>query len=223
MNQNRKGFTPIHVILVFVVVGIIAGTGWFAARARNDNIQPAQNNATTQTNPQQTPSSNQKMAEEDPTADWVQYTDKTGKFTLKHPKSWALPTRADLCTDGLILLGGNVDSVGACASDSGGQMSVFVAEGDQKSAYVLSPDYFKDIKTSSVTINGTPGERQEGSAYGDNVDALGGYAEGTKVIHYIFVTEKDRTYVAMYVQKSSYPNVLSDFDTMITKTLKFTI
>ena len=49
-----------------------------------------------------------------------------------------------------------------------------------------------------------------------------GLPDGTEVTVYIFYEPDDnRTYTATYIQLDSYPNVLSDFDRMVTDTLRF--
>ncbi len=73
---------------------------------------------------------------------------------------------------------------------------------------------------SNVLVYGANGHRAEGLAKNQaSIDGPGGYPDGTKVVIYSFFT-KGRTYTLQYVQKAGYPDVLTDFDLMVTKTFK---
>lgn len=73
-----------------------------------------------------------------------------------------------------------------------------------------------------MTVDNIEGTRETGAAMGhmDEKFAVPGLPDGTKVVVYSFHAH-GRTYVAQYTQRSSYPDVLRDFDLMVTKTLKF--
>jgi hypothetical protein len=47
-----------------------------------------------------------------------------------------------------------------------------------------------------------------------------GLPNGAKVVVYYFYAH-GKTYVAQYTQESGHPDVLRDFDLMVTRTLKF--
>ncbi len=222
--KQQKGFGLVQILLVIVIIGLLGGTGWYVVQARKNTDQTLQNTAKSQNDPQkaETKKPESKPAV-DPIADWVSYTNKSGVYSLKHPKSWATASMPNLCAEGLVLLGGNSSSVGTCASENGGQMGVSSAEGDQRSSYGLNSADFNDIKKTEAIVDGVKGERVEGITKGLSEDALGGYKAGTKVIHYLFYAKNGRTYVATYVQKAEYPNVLTDFELMVTSTLKFSI
>jgi hypothetical protein len=56
----------------------------------------------------------------------------------------------------------------------------------------------------------------------DEKFAMPGLPDGTKVVIYLFYAH-GRTYVVRYGQRIGEPDILRDFDLMITKTLKFSI
>jgi hypothetical protein len=100
-------------------------------------------------------------------------------------------------------------------------MAVLSIEGDQQKTESIDTTGYKDISSKTVSVNGITGTRYQGVAYGQqDGEGIPGFANGTKVVVYVFFTS-NRTYVTTYVQANSYPNVLADFDTMITKTLQF--
>jgi hypothetical protein len=120
--------------------------------------------------------------------------------------------------DSYLLLGGNSNSVGKYCADGGGQMSVGSYEGDQRYEYKASD--WKNITKEDVTAGGIQGTKQTATAYNQG-ELLGALPDGTLQVKYIFYTN-GRTYIAIYSKFDSYPDVLSDFNLMVTKTLKFT-
>ena len=71
-------------------------------------------------------------------------------------------------------------------------------------------------------VNNTEGLWESGTAKGhsDKKFDLEGLPDGAKVVIYSIYVH-GRTYVAQYIQRSGDPNVLREFDLMVTKTLKF--
>lgn len=220
MKKSQKGFSAVETVLVIVVVGIIGFVGWFVWQSRNNTVKTLKDtsqgqSAAVKTTKKATP------AAKDPTADWVAYSSTAGKYSLKHPKNWVEASHLDQCNDGLFLVGGNASSVGVCGSESFGQMNVDSQMGDISAGLNLASDGYVSVTKTSTTAAGVSGTKYSGTASGQQSgDAPGGFADGTKVVRYIFVTN-DRTYSATYAQQSGYPDVLSDFDLMVTKTLKF--
>src|SRR4051812_36038390 len=111
--QNIKGFAGIDRLLIFLIVGILPGTGWYVWNARNktnDGLTNAANSSVPRTvNPRVNP----PVAS---TADWAAYSNKTAMFSLKYPKTWkTAANQEDRCTPGgVLLLGADSVSVGSC-------------------------------------------------------------------------------------------------------------
>ncbi len=214
----QKGFTAIEGLLILIIVGILGGTGWYVYNAHNKT-------ADTFNNADQANSSVVKYTKKakpavDPTADWTSYSSKDGQYSLKYPKTWATAAHPELCSAGLLLLGADAKSVGACASENAGQVEVVSISGDSSKDAELKTGYVSITKTS-VTVGTVVGVKMVGTASGQVTSgAPGALADGTKVTKYIFYTNS-HTYTATYVQLASYPNALSDFNLMVTKTLNF--
>lgn len=222
--KNQRGFAITQLLLLLLILGLIGGTGWYVWKAGNKSSDSYDKSANSQTDPQKSDKKDTSKTSSDPTTDWVTYTNTPGIFTLKHPKTWVTASSPELCSEGLVLFGGNSASVGKCASESFGQMNVSSAPGNQDDEYALNPDFYTGISSVVLAVDGIQGSRIVGTAQGQNAtEGPGGLPDGTKVVRYIFVANTNRTYVATYFQNSGYPDVLADFDTMITKTLKFSL
>jgi hypothetical protein len=222
MKKNQSGFSAIAALLILVIVGIIGGTGWYVVQANNKATDTLDNaglgtTAKAKKKKQTTPT---PASQADPTTNWTAYSSKAGEFSLKYPSSWVKSNNSQYCDEhGSLLLGPNTQAVGHCQSDNPGQIFVSSNEGNNVTSSELDPGTYPDAAKTVVTVNGVRGERMTGTNNGSGF-GLGVQPAGTKEVDYLFYAN-GRTYRAYYLQLSSYPNVLSDFDLMITKTLKF--
>jgi hypothetical protein len=227
MKRNQCGFTAVAGLLVLVIVAIIGGTGWYVMQA-NKNTDNTLNKAGLGTAAKSAKKSSPAPAPKaDPTADWVAYSSKTGNFSLRYPSSWLkaqLPSDGCGVNDNFLMIAPDSNSLGKYCTDGGiGQ----VAFDSNKISESFVPKYtegngYKNVESKSVTVNGVAGTRQYATATGqDNGPALGALPDGTKVVFYSFTTN-GKVYTAQYNQRPTYTDNLSDFDLMVTKTLKFT-
>jgi len=224
MKRNHSGFTAVEGLLVFIIIMIIGGTGWYVVSANkkaNDTLNnsglgtTAKPSKKKQTTPAPAPQA-------DPTASWTVFSSKDGKYSLKYPNTWVQPANKQNCGEGdsFLMLGPTTQSVGSCRSDNTGEMYVTSTDGDHRSDNELSKAYFPDLTNQTVTVNGVQGERLSGTSNGSGQGlGFGSDDKGAKVVIYLFYTN-GRTYNATYYQ-NKYPDVLNDFDSMVTKTLKF--
>lgn len=218
LRKNQSGYGAIEAVLIVVVVGIIGGVGWYVWKSQNETKDTLDNLSSAQNDPQKA----EKKAEPavDPTKDWIVFKSDKGKFTLKHPPSWVTAKDLDYCGGRALLVGADEKSVGVCASENGGQMVIQSMDGDNTSNYQLK-NGFVNVKSSTININGMDGTKSIGEAKGQqDGEGIPGLPDGTKVVSYSFFS-KGITYTAMYTQLASYPNVLSDFELLVTKTLQF--
>jgi hypothetical protein len=223
MKKTQHGFSVVEGLLIFVIVAIIGGTGWYVMSANsktNDTLNKAGLGTAVK-------SSKKKQAS--PTAappaavppSWKAYTNKEGNFSLEYPAAWATSPHPEFCASGSLLLGANSSSVGRCGSDSGSQMYVSSISGDTRTTSELQTANYPDLKTEAITVNGVVGKKQTGTFKGTG-EGLGP-SDGTQTVAYTFYSG-GRTYSAVYDSKlddTVLPNVLSDFNLMVTKTLKF--
>ncbi|HCM51715.1 TPA: hypothetical protein DIS56_01095 [Candidatus Saccharibacteria bacterium] len=220
MRVTKKGFISLEVLLILFIAVLLAGTGWYVLKAK-DKASSTYSDADAANSSQLKYGKKEVVKEQkDPTADWVAYSSTEGKYSLKYPKTWAAATNPESCSPGILLLGGNAGSVGKCATESFGQISVVSTDGDSVNDQKLSTGY-KDVTSENVTVNNVAGTKMSGTASGQSGDEISaGMPDGTKVVKYIFYTN-GKTYTANYIQMSTYPDVLSDFNLLVTKTLKF--
>lgn len=210
MKANQKGFTLVEGLLILLVLSVIGFGGYYVWSSRNTEDAPTQ--------PAQKQS--EKTQTVDPTKDWTSYTSELGKFSLKYPKDWATATNPDLCANtaltGIFMLGADASSVGKCATDSGGQITI-TWRTDRQLCGELSSEAWTQNSKQTVTIGGVRATKIEATA--KEVQGIGDPV-GTKTTQYCAVAN-NVTYIANYTQLSSYPDVLDDFNLMVTKTLKF--
>ncbi len=226
--ENNKGFALVEGILIFLILAILCGTGWYVWNARsktNDSLASAATSSVAiYSKPKPKPVT-------DPTADWVTYSSKEGQYSLKYPKSWITAGNPEQCTPGILLLGADSKSVGSCGSGYFGQISIVSVQGDSlkdselKAATSGSGNLgYKDIMSSTVDIDNAKGEKQTATASGEDTQGPTGLPKDTRVTKYI-IYANSRTYLATYVsgdyQGKAYSDALSDFELMVTKTFKF--
>jgi hypothetical protein len=209
---NQKGFTLVEGLLVVIAVSLLGFTGYYVYNANQKKDDTKQVAA---------PTSSQNTTEtKDPTEGWKSFESMEGKYSLKYPASWMIPGNLSDCAPGMLLLGTSEDTLGKCGSEYSGHMSVYSSNESSEGVELTGSDY-SDLKTTKVVVDGAEGTRHTGTYSGENLDL--GPQKGDKMTQYIFA-KNGRTYVALYRHNQSaekYPDVLNDFDLMITKTLKF--
>jgi hypothetical protein len=221
LQENPKGFSAIEALLILVIVAIIGGTGWYIwhSRSNTDKTLTANSSSTSNFNKKGTPSKAPTQST-GPTADWASYSSPLGKFTLKYPKSWVVPTNPDLCIStaetGLFMIGPSAETAGKCGSDGFGQVTV-TWRSDRQFCGDLNDNAWTQNSKETVTVAGTSAAKITAFAKAPG-QGLGAVPEGTKNVQYCFVAN-NKTYIADYEQQPSYPDVLNDFNTLVTKTL----
>lgn len=210
MNNRQQGYSVVAGILVLVIVGLIACVGLYVWQ--KNQAKPAINGTSQEAS--QKPQTNIETT--DPTAEWATYTSDTGKFSIKYPKAWVTAINPQNCADGIFMLGANSDSVGKCGSSSFGQMTI-TWRGDRQFCGDLNSDMWtQDSKEAAIVAGANATKITATAKMSDQVE--GSMHEGAKTVQYCFVSN-GMAYIANYTQRAAYPDVLSDFNLMITKTL----
>ena len=215
MKNNEKGFGVLGLLLIILTILLIGVAGWYVWNKQQKD--DATSKTTSSASGKKAAESG--AAEKDPTAGWIAYSNAPGDFSFRHPSTWVRASNLDLCSPELILLAGDASSVGTCASEHFGQMGVHSTAGDTRVNYRIATGY-EDITETAVTVRGVTGTKQTATAIGQEGEGSGALPDGTEVVQYVFFTH-DRTYVATYFQQPSYPDVLSDFNLLVTRTLRF--
>jgi hypothetical protein len=225
--KNQKSFSSDSIILILVIVQIISSSGWHVSEVRQD-VEKKPDNVITVSEFRAEQAGNQKAqpSETDETAGWKSYVSAEGKFSLRHPKEWAVGSRFhdELCPE-IFLAAPDADLLGRCYTEyfGLGQISVISTKGNYIRDRRLTAQYpYQNITRRKVMVNNTEGLRESGTAKGhdDEKFVIGGLPDGAKVVIYSFYAH-GRTYMAQYIQRSDNPDVLREFDLMVTKTLKF--
>lgn len=228
---KRTGIGFFRIVVLVIFLGVAGFLGWFVWQSKTNTEKSLSNTERAQSEVIGNREKNTEIRDQVPagdiTADWTPYSSQKGKFSLRYPKTWVQPTNRDSCSpdlfDRAVYLGPDAESVLKCASEYFGQMSVSSVDGDKKSDYDLGAGY-KDVTRKDVVVNGVAGQRVSGVTTAPSADVTFSPIEGTVEVRYIFFTN-GATYIARYTQApkghSPSANVLSDFDLMVTKTLKF--
>lgn len=221
---NQKGFSIFELLLILLILLILGAVGWYVWQSKQKADKNYNDAAQGAGDAQKSDKKKKEAAKPaaDPTADWLTYSNKPGSFSFKYPKTWVQATHPDSCSPGIALFGANSKSVGVCASESFGQMSFFGGRGDAQDLAdrEMNNASYPGFQTEAVTINGVTGKKQTGS-YQAVPDAVGGPKTGDKFVVYTFFTN-GYVYSVRYAVNASYPDALSDFNTLVTKTFKFT-
>lgn len=221
-KHNQYGFGLVEGLLILIAVTLLGFVGYYVYH--NQQSTDKRLDSSVSSSPSNTKRTFEKKA--DPTASWTAYTSPSGQFKLKYPSGWVQPTSRDLCDSSSfnygLYLGPDSASVLRCGTDNGwGQITVISAN-DDLGAYDFS-DGYTGVQKKIIIVDGVKGQRVSALASGQG-QLLGSLTDGTVVVEYSFAAN-NRHYVAHYFQapagENPSKNVLSDFDTMITKTLKF--
>lgn len=215
MKSQQKGFGLLGIILIILALAAIGFAGWYLWKKQDNSTNKNAN--TSQKDKDSDKSAKDKPKKADPTDDWATYSNVPGSFSFKHPKGWVFAENPEWCTETLVLFAPNVSAVGKCATESFGQMVVMSTEGDVRAESGLG-EGFESVTQITVSANGVEGTKQTGTS--TSSDGVGALPAGSVVTQYVFFTN-GRTYTARYVQMPDYPDALSDFNTLVTKTLKF--
>lgn len=213
LAKNQGGFGVIEVLLTLIILGLIVFTAYYVWNAKQDTDKTLKPTDSTVEVKKNTPSTTT-----DKTASWTAYTNKTAGFSLKYPKTWVTPAHPDSCGKDILMLGADDKSVGTCASENAGQMTIS-SRPDEAGCQDLSGSSWTQNSKETVTVSGVTGTKTVATAK-EQGDGMGALPKGTKMVQYCFVTS-GTTYTANYTQLSTYPDVLDDFNAMVNKTLKF--
>ena len=226
--RNPKSLNLVEALLILVVIIIIGNVG--CSRREAGKSQGAAGDASQIAAKQ---ALQQKILPEktDETADWITYVSPKGGFSLRHPRSWAVgPKQSEYCgkAEFSFTAGADADLVEDCGTEYYGQIYVSFEEGNQLGKHKIETDkdFYRNLSSRKVLVDNIEGTRESGTAMGQSSEkfeekyVLLGLPDGTKVVVYSFYVH-GRTYMAEYNHRIGEPDILRDFDIMITKTLKF--
>lgn len=222
--SKQKGFSLVEILLIFLILAIIGAGGWYVLSKNKDSSTDKTPTDTGQKQDNSEPQPAQKPApapaEPDPTADWASYTDETFGYTLKYPTDWVTADNPELCVEGSFMTAPSADSVGRCASESGGQVSISAREGGYEGGNDYTASYYTDRTEEEVVVSGVAATKISATVMGmeDEVE-IGAQEDGTTVVQYL-ITKDGVTYIALYTQRSSYTDELDTFTTIVEDTLE---
>jgi len=214
MRKSQTGFAVIELVVLVVVLALAGGAGYYIWHTNQQSQVKldAAKKATQSSNHISTKST-------DPTATWTKYSNKDGGFSLKYPSSWLT---AYSCTTSAVLLAPSSSVRVDCNSakvNQGYIEEIYVGPAFRFGCIPLSlKDGFTNIQQQSVKTSSGVTATEYTAASNGNSGSL--FMKGTNVNDYYF-TVNGKCYEANYTQFPGYPDVSSDFNLMITKTLKF--
>ena len=212
--KDQRGVSVSALLLVVVVVAGIGAAGYVVYTNHPRNAAGATANAAN-TRPTSV------MQSTDLTSGWVSYVSQLGKFSLGYPKAWVTAPNPEQCSNtiqaGIFMLAPTPASVGTCGSEGGGEVAV-TWRSDRQLCGDLNSDTWTQASKETVNVSGVSATKITAIAKAPG-PGLGAEPEGTKNIQYCLVAH-NITYIADYNQQPSYPDVSSDFNTMVTKTFR---
>ena len=219
--RNIRGFTLVEGLLILIILGLLGGTGWYVWQSKDKTDKSYKNSDSANSSTFLYAS----RPNEDVAPDgWEYYFDEAGDFSFYYPPSWILQHKG--CNPGLVLMGANERAAGRCGTESFGQITVYSKEGPPTSeSYLREAGGYTNIRRHDApTADDIIGSKQSGKAIGQQQESeIGttGLADGTEVTFYLFYDQDaNRTHTATYRQLEGAPNVLTDFDRMVS-TLTF--
>lgn len=223
LRLNSKGFGLIECLLIFVIVGLIGGAGYYVYNAQKNTNETLDNTGNSELVLKEQEKEQKSEEPVDPTANWVEYTDPAGKYSLKYPKDWTTAKNQNICSPSLLLLGVKLDNgkstAGICASEDGGQMHVAAHGNTNTQNFSLSASEYDDYTSEEVTVAGASGTRQAGVVSKEPKFGLGP-SKGTVTVRYV-LTKGGSTYVLNYGQRpAGHPDVKADFELMVNQTFE---
>src|SRR5690606_32657518 len=114
----------------------VGGVGWYVYKDKDDK----KNTATSATKKAE----KKDAPKEDLTKNWTSFSTAEGKYSLKYPSTWVKADNLEMCNPGLLLLGASAESVGKCATESFGEVSISSDEGNSLAERRLSAEYHPD-------------------------------------------------------------------------------
>ncbi len=208
--DKQRGFTLIEVLLSVIALSVVVFVGYYVYNQSSSNDKSAASSTTAKP---LTPLKKVKPA--DPTASWTAYTTTGNGFSFKYPSGWT----KNVCDANFVLLGPSPDAAGHCQSDATAQIVLSSVKGDNRTTAKLEAASFPDLKSEAVTVDGIAGVKETGTLQASGEQFVGP-TNGSKLINYVFYTN-DTTYIMLYVQIPAFTDVSSDFNLLVTNTLKF--
>lgn len=216
-KKSKKKLIAWLVVLLLVAAGAAA---YFMYQKEIMDYVSGVSNSNNQSQASDDNSSN-SGTDTDETDRWVTYSSEVGQYNFKHPETWVFADNLELCNAGLVLLAPTKESVGKCASEDAGLVSVSSQEGDLRAEYELSIEEYSDVEEQAIEVANTEGKKLSGKAKGAATDEMGpALPKDTKVVRYVFF-KNSRTYIASYTQQPNDPDALKTFEKIVTKTFKF--
>ena len=216
IRKDQSAFSIVEGLLILVILGIIGFTGWYVWHAKQNTDKNFNSNTSAE------PVIKKKTTnspQADQTADWKSYTNTDGKYSLKYPNTWVTVSSNQGCLAGLLLVAPTANSLGSCTSKSNGEVSFIGVADSSHLCYNLDGTAFTNITKSTVVISGKTLTKQSGTTK-DGTSGNGTLPTGTLEVTYCY-GGSGQGFLAVYDQKPSDPSVLTDFNTIVTKTLKF--
>gem|GEM_PF-1184860 len=226
--RNQKSLSSVEALLILAVIVIIGNVGC-SRQVAGKTLSNA--GGALESGAMRIQQQRGQPKKTDKTANWIAYVSLKDRFSLRYPKYWSVGFREPQFCFGDVskfVAGATADLVAECGSEYNGQIYVFSEEGNQLDKHKLETDkdFYQNLSSRKVIVDNIEGTRESGTANGQFSEkfeekyTLPGLPDGTKVVVYLFYTH-DRTYVAEYDHRIGEPDILRDFELMITKTLKF--
>jgi hypothetical protein len=141
--RNQKGLSLVEALSILMVIIIIGNVGCFRQEAGKSLGNAG---VASQPGAMQIQQGRGQPEKTDETADWITYISSEGRFSLRHPKYWAVGhQRPQSCTEherSDFTAGADAELVADCGTEYFGQIYVSSMEGDQLGSHKLTTDKY---------------------------------------------------------------------------------
>jgi hypothetical protein len=98
MRKNQKGFSAVEGLLIFIIVAIIAGVGWYVwdSNKKTNNILNSADKSSNATPISTKKKTTTDKTTPDPYSGWKGYTNSKYGISFKYPTTWALSDESQL-------------------------------------------------------------------------------------------------------------------------------
>lgn len=177
IKNNQTGFSALEIILIILLIGVLAGVGWYVWHSRTTNtastaVQPAL---------QTTKAATITPKPVDPYAGWQTVSTGDKDMSIKIPVSWIVTTCKPLDPSVLWISSSKSNAATCNAGNVGEVIFIWSTSAPDTSFH----QYSNNLTSTDMTLNDVKGTKVSYTLSSDVPGAEAG-SKGTKVIEYTF-------------------------------------
>lgn len=219
--KNQRGFSLVEGLLLFVLVGIIGGAGWYVYNSNKQANESLKNADASSKVTTKDIKANKEAVNTDETEQWISFTPDSKIYTIKIPDGWKLAHQNDECdclfSSQLNYTAGTRATIEKTQGGRGGPFGFFISVDESNKSGERFKDYQMHENQGVIKVDGIEGTKY---FYEEMSEQQGmGLEKGGKQYSYYFLKDGKGIYIA-YTRNPSETNNLELFEKTV-KTLQF--